>query len=60
MKNKTIFLYDDEIGSVQYVDHLGDDKTVVNSARVSFGVEKKELDDQIDSKYTILKEKFTW
>jgi thymidylate synthase (FAD) len=46
VKNKTIFLYDDEIGSVQYVDHLGDDKTVVNSARVSFGVEKKELDEK--------------
>ena len=42
--DKEIFLYDDEIGSVSYVDHLGSDLTVVNSARVSFGVEKDELD----------------
>jgi len=46
VEDKTIFLYDDGIGRVQYVDHLGDDKTVVNSARVSFGVEKKELDEK--------------
>ena len=41
---KEIFLFDDEIGSVSYVDHLGTDLTIVNSARVSFGVEKHELD----------------
>ena len=41
---KTIFLYDDGIGSVHYVDHMGSDLTVVNSARVSFGVNKSELD----------------
>jgi thymidylate synthase (FAD) len=44
MKNKKIELYDDGIGAVEYVDHMGDDLTVVNSARVSFGVEKEELD----------------
>jgi len=44
MKNKKIELYDDSIGAVEYVDHMGDDLTVVNSARVSFGVEKEELD----------------
>tara|TARA_B100000963_G_scaffold109395_1_gene95227 strand:+ start:3504 stop:4223 length:720 start_codon:yes stop_codon:yes gene_type:complete len=32
-----IELYDDGIGKVQYIQHMGDDKTVVNSARVSFG-----------------------
>ena len=41
---KRIELYDDNIGAVEYVDHMGSDLTVVNSARVSFGVNKKELD----------------
>jgi len=43
---KTIPLYDDGIGSVSYVEHMGTDLTVVNSARVSFGVEKADLDDR--------------
>jgi len=43
---KTIPLYHDDIGSVSYVEHMGSDLTVVNSARVSFGVEKAELDDK--------------
>ena len=41
---KTIDLYGDDIGKVQYVDHMGSDLTILNSARVSFGVEKEELD----------------
>lgn len=41
---KSIELYDDGIGRVDYIQHMGTDLTVVNSARVSFGVEKKELD----------------
>ncbi len=41
---KTIYIYDDNIGSVSLVDSMGTDVTVVNSARVSFGVEKDELD----------------
>jgi thymidylate synthase (FAD) len=41
---KTIDLYGDDIGKVQYIDHMGTDLTIVNSARVSFGVEKEELD----------------
>ena len=44
MDEKTIYLYGDDIGSVSLVNHMGDDITVVNSARVSFGVEKHELD----------------
>ena len=36
---KKIYLYDDNIGSVEYVQHMGEDITVVNSARVSFGKE---------------------
>ena len=43
---KTIDLYEDGIGKVQYIDHMGSDLTIVNSARVSFGVEKEELDDR--------------
>ena len=42
--NKKNFLYDDNIGSVELVDFMGEDITIVNSARVSFGVHKKELD----------------
>ena len=41
---KSISLYDDSIGRVDYVDHMGSDLTVVNSARVSFGVDKEEMD----------------
>lgn len=41
---KTISLYGDGIGSVSLVDHMGTDITVVNSARVSFGVTKSDLD----------------
>ncbi len=45
-KVKKIDLYDDGIGTVEYVDHMGSDLTVVNSARVSFGKHKKDLDDK--------------
>ncbi len=41
-----IDLYGDGIGSVEYVSHMGTDLTVVNSARVSFGKHKEELDDK--------------
>ena len=44
--NKTIYLYDDNIGRVDYVQHMGSDLTVVNRARVSFGVEKQSLDNR--------------
>ena len=43
---KTIYLYDDDIGRVDYVGHMGDDLTVVNSARVSFGKQKEEIDEK--------------
>tara|TARA_Y100001963_G_scaffold124056_1_gene174543 strand:- start:832 stop:1533 length:702 start_codon:yes stop_codon:yes gene_type:complete len=39
-----IDLYEDGIGSVELVQHMGSDLSVVNSARVSFGKEKSELD----------------
>jgi thymidylate synthase (FAD) len=37
-------LYNDGIGSVEYVDHMGNDTTIVNAARVSFGQHKEVLD----------------
>ena len=33
-------------GHVEYVDHMGDDLTVVNAARVSFSNHKEEFDDR--------------
>ena len=44
--DRKIGLYGDGIGSVEYVSHMGTDLTIVNSARVSFGVEKTELDER--------------
>lgn len=46
VKNEIKYLYNDLIGSVQLVDYMGEDIKVVNSARVSFGVHKEELDDK--------------
>ena len=43
---KKIELYGDGVGCVDYINHMGDDLTVVNSARVSFGVEKENLDER--------------
>ena len=41
---RTIYLYGDNIGAVSLVDHMGTDLSVVNAARVSFGVEKDAMD----------------
>lgn len=46
---KRVELYGDGIGAVEYVQHMGTDLTVVNSARVSFG-KHKELLDAADEK----------
>ena len=43
-EDKGIELYDDGIGHVEYVEHMGSDLSIVNSARVSFGKHKEELD----------------
>ena len=43
MTPRSIELYGDEIGKVDYVAHMGDDRTVVNSARVSFGQEVENM-----------------
>ena len=37
-------LYGDDIGTVEYVQHMGEDITVVNAARVSFGKHKEKMD----------------
>ena len=39
-----IDLYDDGIGKVELVQSMGEDITVVNSARVSFGKHKEVMD----------------
>ena len=44
--NRTLYLYNDQIGRVSYVDHMGSDLTIVNSARVSFGNTRDELNDR--------------
>jgi len=43
---KTVQLFDDGIGKVEYVSHMGSDVSVVNSARVSFGKEVEEVSDK--------------
>jgi thymidylate synthase (FAD) len=43
---RKIEIYNDGVGSVEYVQHMGSDLTIVNSARVSFGVHKHELDEK--------------
>jgi|TARA_R110000824_G_scaffold238937_7_gene427664 thymidylate synthase (FAD) len=43
---RKIGLYDDGIGFVELVDNLGSDLSVVNSARVSFGSHKEEIDEK--------------
>ena len=39
-------LFGDHKGSVEYITHMGNDLTIVNAARVSFGAEKEELDEK--------------
>ena len=39
-------LFEDGIGAVEYVSHMGGDLSVVNAARVSFGAEKEEVDEK--------------
>lgn len=41
-----VYLYDDDVGKVEYVEHMGSDLSVVNSARVSFGKHKQLLGEK--------------
>jgi len=43
---RSVEIYGDGIGKVEYVQHMGSDLTVVNSARVSFGKNKAILDER--------------
>jgi len=43
---RRIELYEDRIGAVELVDYMGSDLTIVNSARVSFGKHKNEIDEK--------------
>ena len=45
-ENDTIHLYGDDIGKVELIQTIGNDLSVVNAARVSFGVEKEEIDEK--------------
>lgn len=47
---KTIDLYNDGIGKVQYIQHYGNDKMIVNAARVSFGNDNELPLDERDMK----------
>ena len=40
------YLYEDNIGKIDLVQSMGEDITVVNSARVSFGVQKESLESK--------------
>lgn len=48
--NDIIYLYDDGIGRVELVDHMGDQKKIVNAARVSFGKNNNTPLDDRDKK----------
>ncbi len=41
-----IYCLNDEIGFVSLIQHIGDDCTIVNSARVSFGKQIKSIEDK--------------
>ena len=45
-KEVSVDLYGDDVGKVQLIQHYGDDKMVVNSARVSFGKHTEELTEK--------------
>ena len=43
---ENVSLFDDGIGSIEYVQHMGTDLTIVNSARVSLGSYKEAIDEK--------------
>ena len=44
--SRSISLWGDDVGKVEYVQHMGSDTTIVNAARVSFGKHKAEIDEK--------------
>ena len=55
MNEKSIEIYGDGIGRVDYIEHMGTDMSVVNAARVSFGKHKRVMDEKDENliKYLI-------
>jgi len=43
---KSVELFGDGIGKVDFIAHMGSDMTIVNSARVSFGKEVEEINEK--------------
>jgi len=41
-----IDLFGDQLGAVEYISHMGTDLSVVNAARVSFGVEEDKISEK--------------
>jgi thymidylate synthase (FAD) len=41
-----IDLFGDDIGAVEYISHMGNDLSIVNAARVSFGEHRKDLSEK--------------
>lgn len=46
MKENKIYLYEDNIGFVEYIQHMGNDLTIVNAARASTGKESVEFNEK--------------
>ena len=44
--NNKIYLYEDNIGYVEYIQHVGNDLTIVNAARVSTGKESVNFEEK--------------
>ena len=44
--NQTIYCLEDQVGFVGLIQHVGDDTTIVNSARVSFGKQVQNIEDK--------------
>lgn len=47
---KKMYPLNDEIGVVEYIEHMGSDLSVINAARASFGKEHTEFDQEKDSR----------
>jgi len=47
-------------GHVEYIDHMGDDRTVANSARVSFASHKDSFDEKDEKLINYLAEHNHW
>ena len=46
MKDNKFYLYNDGVGFVEYIQHMGNDLTIVNAARASTGKESLQFDEK--------------